>query len=73
MNDQGRLMGVMDDSPGNASKEPRSQAGQSSRPDDDDPGSIFVGCLHHCLTKRTPYDELTAFPTPTTPQLTIAA
>jgi transposase len=33
----------------------------------------MLGCLHHCLTKRSTYDELTAFPTPTTPQLTIAA
>ncbi|MEU2496534.1 IS110 family transposase [Streptomyces sp. NPDC007883] len=33
----------------------------------------MLGCLHHCLTKRTPYDELTAFPTPPAPQLTISA
>lgn len=23
----------------------------------------FLGCLHHCLTSRIPYDETTAFPT----------
>ncbi|MGW5063896.1 IS110 family transposase [Streptomyces sp. NPDC004096] len=23
----------------------------------------FLGCLHHCLTNRIPYDETTAFPT----------
>ncbi|WP_326769881.1 IS110 family transposase (plasmid) [Streptomyces sp. NBC_01591] len=33
----------------------------------------MLGCLHHCLTKRTRYDELAAFPAPSTPQLTIAA
>lgn len=33
----------------------------------------MLGCLHHCLTKRTRYDELTAFPTRSAPQLTIAA
>jgi transposase len=33
----------------------------------------MLGCLHHCLTKHTPYDEITAFPTTATPQLTIAA
>lgn len=27
----------------------------------------FLGCLHHCLTHRTPFDETTAFPTPTSP------
>ncbi|NEA59749.1 IS110 family transposase [Streptomyces sp. SID13666] len=33
----------------------------------------MLGCLHHCLTKRSRYDELTAFPTPSAPQLTTAA
>ncbi|MEW2581173.1 IS110 family transposase [Streptomyces syringium] len=32
--------------------------------------SRMIGCLHHCLTQRVPFDEATAFPTPSTePQL----
>ncbi|WNC00367.1 IS110 family transposase [Streptomyces sp. CGMCC 4.7035] len=33
----------------------------------------MLGCLHHCLTKRTRYDEATAFPVPQAPQLSVAA
>ncbi|GHE98009.1 hypothetical protein GCM10017776_13710 [Streptomyces griseoluteus] len=33
----------------------------------------MLGCLHHCLTKRTHYDEATAFPVPQAPQLSVAA
>jgi hypothetical protein len=33
----------------------------------------MLGCLHHCLTKRTFYDEGTAFPTSGTPALRAAA
>jgi transposase len=33
----------------------------------------FLGCLHHCLQHRIPYDETTAFPTPAKDQLTLAA
>ncbi len=33
----------------------------------------MLGCLHPCLTKRTPYDELTALPPTPTTQLTTAA
>lgn len=32
----------------------------------------FLGCLHHCLTNRIPYDETTAFPTKPIP-LVVAA
>jgi hypothetical protein len=28
------------------------------------PCSRLLGCLHHCLTTRQPYDEATAFPPP---------
>lgn len=31
------------------------------------------GCLHHCLTKHTPYDENVAFPPHPAPVLTVAA
>jgi transposase len=33
----------------------------------------MLGCLHHCLTKRTVYDEGTAFPPSKTPALGAAA
>ncbi|KPI08270.1 transposase IS111A/IS1328/IS1533 [Actinobacteria bacterium OK006] len=33
----------------------------------------LLGCLHHCLTKRTVYDEGTAFPSSETPVLKAAA
>lgn len=33
----------------------------------------LLGCLHHCLTKRTVYDEGTAFPSSETPALRAAA
>ncbi len=33
----------------------------------------MLGCLHHCLTKRTHYDEATAFPASQAPQLSVAA
>ncbi|MEU3343374.1 IS110 family transposase, partial [Streptomyces sp. NPDC006668] len=33
----------------------------------------MLGCLHHCLTKRTLYDEATAFPSSEAPQLAAAA
>lgn len=33
----------------------------------------LLGCLHHCLTHHTRYNEATAFPTPTSPQPTTAA
>lgn len=33
----------------------------------------MLGCLHHCLTHRTDYNEAIAFPTPTTPDIAEAA
>ncbi|MER7203820.1 IS110 family transposase [Streptomyces sp. CB01635] len=33
----------------------------------------LLGCLHHCLTRRVPYDETTAFPPPDTAALPAAA
>ncbi|MFE4631248.1 IS110 family RNA-guided transposase [Streptomyces mirabilis] len=33
----------------------------------------MLGCLHHCLTKQTPYDEATAFPPSEASQLAVAA
>jgi transposase len=33
----------------------------------------MIGCLHHCLTRRTHFDEAVAFPTPREAHLTLAA
>lgn len=33
----------------------------------------MIGCLHHCLTRRIPFDEAVAFPAPPGPHLTLAA
>jgi transposase len=33
----------------------------------------MLGCLHHCLTERIPYDEQTAFPNPPQHSATTAA
>jgi hypothetical protein len=33
----------------------------------------MIGCLHHCLDKRVPYDESIAFPSHREPILAAAA